>query len=265
LNPQPTATEISRYYPADYGPYQEINEAFKYGFFSKAFSGINKYFRRGGRNPVNKTGSTTEDAAKTYLDFGCGSGRALAALRAEHPNWDLYGLDNNETACARVRKLGIKTFCGDMLKMELPDNFFDIVNLSHVIEHLPDPLAVMLKINKILKKGGTITVTTPDFNSLAAKIFGKFWYALDTPRHLFIFSPLTLSALLEKTGFVVKDIKYKLDPQVAIKSWYFFLNKKDMRLNPITWRLFKFMSGVFSLFYRRASIMTIQAEKKSVS
>jgi len=262
LNPQPTEKEISRYYPDEYGPHQKIKESFKYGFFSKSLSRIYKFFRRGGKRQINGEFSMPGEAAKTYLDFGCGSGHSLSDIRLQHQNWDIYGLDNNETACTRARELGVKIFCGDILKMELPDNFFDIVNMSHIIEHLSDPLAVMLKINKLLKKGGTVVISTPNFDSLAAKIFGKFWYALDTPRHLFIFSPLTLSALLDKTGFKVNSIKYKLDPQVAIKSWYFLFNKKDMRLNPIAWRLLKLASVIFSLFYRRASIMTVCAEKK---
>lgn len=265
LNPQPTGDELSRYYSEEYEPHQEIVETFKYGFFSKSLARLYKFFRRGKKTPITGAVSAPGETAKTYLDFGCGSGRPLANLRARRRNWDLYGLDNNETACARARKLGLKIFCGDLLKMELPNDFFDMVNMSQVIEHLSDPSAVMLRINELLKKSGKIVVSTPNFDSLAAKIFGRFWYALDTPRHLFIFSPLTLSALLEKSGFAVKDIKYKQDPQVAIKSWYFFLNRKDMRLNPITWRLLKFVFGIFSLFYRRASIMTVYAEKKSVA
>jgi len=265
LNPQPEEIELRRYYPPDYGPHQKNSQSFKYGFFSKFFSKVYKLFKSGERPAKANTVSGAGETVKVYLDFGCGSGQALVRVRDQHKNWDLYGFDNNETACARARELGFKIYCGDILKAELPDNFFDIINMSHVIEHLPDPTAALTKISRLLKDGGTIIISTPNYDSMAAKIFGRFWYALDTPRHLFIFSSATLSALLEKTGFMVEGIKYKNDFQVALKSWYFIFNRTDMRINPIIWRLARLLSWAIFPFYRQASIMTIVAKKKSVA
>lgn len=135
------------------------------------------------------------------LDVGCGSGDTLMALN--ELGWDVYGLEIDKNAIRLAKKRGLVNIkLGGYEKIEsFPDNYFDCIRLYHVIEHLPNPYRCLQLIYKKLKPGGEIVLGTPNAQSLVSKIFGKNWYNLDIPRHLFVFSPNTLSSLVKKAGF----------------------------------------------------------------
>ncbi len=135
------------------------------------------------------------------LDVGCGSGKTLALLK--ELGWDIYGLeiDKNAVKVARERGLVNVKLGGYEKIASFPNNYFDSIRLYHVIEHLPDPRSCLKLIYKKLKIGGEIILGTPNIDSAVSKLFGKFWYNLDIPRHLFIFSPKTLSKIVKSEGF----------------------------------------------------------------
>jgi len=141
---------------------------------------------------------------------------------------------------------------------------FDIIHLGNVIEHLGDPKKALIKIHSLLKPGGEIIIITPNFDSLSAMVFRNYWYALDSPRHLFLFSPKTIFRLLSETGFSVLGINSSPDVRVTIKSINYLFDRKDMRINFIIWHLlwlvFKPIGNLASLF-NKTSTMTIRAKK----
>jgi len=255
LNPQPTPEELKRYYPENYGPYQANSETFKFSPLSIFLKGMRRLIK----NKIKKP-RIIDRSVKNYLDFGCGGGSHLERIKILHPNWNLYGLDNNEVACKETQEKGFKVFCGDVLEMDLPESFFDIVNMKHVIEHLNDPKGTLEKINKTMKNGGEIIISTPNFNSWTAKLFRSHWYALDTPRHLFLFTIKTLTMLLHKTRFSIQRVEYSDDSKIAIKSFYYLRGRDDLEISPITWRILNPFSKVLSLF-GRTSIVTVRAKK----
>jgi len=258
LNPQPTKEELKKYYTEDYDQYGG-GAIFKYGPLSRPIKFFLDRFKK--RRPVLKNDQPNlAESAINYLDFGCGGGINLEEQRKKHPTWHLYGLDIIDIACLKTRQRGFEVFCGDINELEMPENFFDAVNMSHVIEHLNDPKAALLKINRMLKKGGKLTIALPNFDSLAAKLFKKYWYGLDAPRHLYFFTPKTVALLLKQTGFSAKKISYAPGPLVEILSLYYWLGKKDRRISPIIWRMFLPLG--FILFkLKKTSIMTIDAVK----
>lgn len=263
LNPQPEPEELERYYPRNYGPFQDDNTIFKYGRFSIMLKRIknwlfNKYAAK--IEITEKSNSVNEERIVNYLDFGCGGGSHLEKVRLKHPNWNLYGLDNNKFACELVRKKGFKVFEGDILELDLPNNFFDVINMSHIIEHVADPKGTLIKLNSIMKKGATMIISTPNFDSWAAKIFRKYWYAVESPRHLFLFSYKTLTRLLDDTNFIVKEIEYDKGPEVFIRSIYYLLGKRDLRINPVIWWFLKPFSYILA-YFGKTSLMTIYAKK----
>jgi len=263
LNPQPTPEELEKFYPKAYGPYQNSNQILKYGLLSMTLKKFLIFFQS---NTIpnhirKKENKPQETEVLNYLDFGCGGGAQLEDMRAQHPNWNFYGLDNNDFACEQARNKGFKIFCGDILNMNLPENFFDVVNMSHIIEHVHDPKAVLKRIYATMKPDAKLIVSTPNFNSLAAKIFRSYWYALDTPRHLFLFSQKNLSQLLHDCGFVIKKIEFDPGPKAALRSFYYLLGRRDMSISPIVWRLFQPLSNALS-FFGQTSIMTVRAQKQ---
>jgi SAM-dependent methyltransferase len=81
-----------------------------------------------------------------------------------------------------------------------PDNSFDAITMSHVIEHVHDPVALLKECYRILKPAGYLVVTTPNINSWGHKKFEENWIHLDPPRHLHLFSQNTLQTCAEKAG-----------------------------------------------------------------
>ncbi|KKS44771.1 MAG: Methylase involved in ubiquinone/menaquinone biosynthesis [Candidatus Azambacteria bacterium GW2011_GWB1_42_17] len=135
------------------------------------------------------------------LDVGCGSGDTLVLLKKI--GWEVYGLDIDENAIKLARENGLVNIkLGGYEKMaNFPDNYFDSIRLYHVIEHIPDPCGCIHLIYKKLKPGGEVILGTPSADSVLSRIFGRFWVNIDIPRHLFVFSPKTISRIIKDEGF----------------------------------------------------------------
>lgn len=260
LFPQPTEKELQKYYPEDYGPYHTESSVLKYGALSRIFKKILSLLSR-------KKGKISPDMSNArLLDFGCGGGAYLDTMRKYHPRWEFYGFDNNEHACAYARAKGFTVFTGN-IENELGRfvGYFDSIHLGHVIEHLPDPKATLSFLRTLLKPGGEIRMTTPNGGSLAAKLFKSYWFALDTPRHLFLFSPSTISQLLSQVGYAVTAIRCTRDLGVEIRSINYLFERPDMRIPFVLWHLARIILapiGVFLSSIKRSSVMDITAVKK---
>jgi SAM-dependent methyltransferase len=106
-------------------------------------------------------------------------------------------------------------FRGEITAAPFEEKSFDLITAFHCIEHLPNPAEAMKKTLALCKPSGWLFIKTPNYDSFAAKLFKDKWYGLDCPRHLYIFSPSTISTLLEKCGFEV----VKIDYETASKGW----------------------------------------------
>lgn len=140
------------------------------------------------------------------LDLGCGDGRFLALMR--DAGWDVKGIEPDPTA-AKVaqQELGISVTVGTLADAKFPDESFDAVTLSHVIEHVHDPVALLSECRRVLKPGGSAVIVTPNIASLGHQKFESSWRGLEPPRHLHIFSVGTLRACCERAGLRVQALR----------------------------------------------------------
>src|SRR5208282_348249 len=97
---------------------------------------------------------------------------------------------------------GLSVKLGRLAEQRYPDESFDLVLMSHVIEHLNDPLATLREIRRVLRPGGTLAVTTPNADSWGHRHFGPDWRGFEPPRHLRIFNGKALAALAGHAEFV---------------------------------------------------------------
>lgn len=118
---------------------------------------------------------TTKDAA--ILDIGCANGGLLAAL-SERGFTRLHGLDGAANCVSTVRKMGITSYqCGlSALDDFSPGQRFDLIVLSHVLEHLADIRPIMLAVRQLLSPEGLIYVETPDASRYSASDFVPFYF-----------------------------------------------------------------------------------------
>lgn len=132
------------------------------------------------------------------LDVGCGDGEALEILR--DLGWQVCGveIDAQAVTAARGRDLDVRQ--GTLSDAALPDETFDAVTSSHVIEHVHDPKGLLEESRRMLRIGGTLVVVTPNVKARCHKQHGAYWRGLEPPRHLVLFTAESLGALAESAG-----------------------------------------------------------------
>jgi 2-polyprenyl-3-methyl-5-hydroxy-6-metoxy-1,4-benzoquinol methylase len=134
------------------------------------------------------------------LDVGCGNGGLLVRLR--DLGWHVCGVEPDPAARNVASKnLGTEIYASID---EVPSGAFDVVTMSHVIEHVPDPRETLRQCSRPLKTGGRLVITTPNANSWGREKFGQAWVPLDPPRHLMVFTPISLSQCLADVGLKVE-------------------------------------------------------------
>ena len=130
------------------------------------------------------------------LDVGCNVGTFLEV--AKESGWDCFGIDVNKGVADDCAKRGIKFFATTIEKAKFKKEFFDVVILNDVLEHVHKPVKFMQSVCKLLKKGGIVFLVTPNIKSLTAKVLRKRWHHLKPDEHLTYFSLNTLKVLLKK-------------------------------------------------------------------
>lgn len=166
---------------------------------------------------------------RRLLDIGCGAGQFL--LAAKRSGWDVLGTEISEATAKWMRiNFSLDIRCQELLTMNLQRNYFDCVTMFESIEHLNSPDNYLKKINHILKKGGILFVTTPNFNSLSRMFLGKNW-SVFSREHLFYFSTKSLLRLLRINGFRIVNCLTKNFSILELKDVY--LNKKMEGQSPL--------------------------------
>ncbi|WP_461246720.1 class I SAM-dependent methyltransferase [Treponema sp. R6D11] len=199
-NPQPDKNEIlARYsdiYGKDYLSYELENEA--------TFLKLQQLaLKDAGFSKLEKTlFAAAEQNAETpsILDIGCATGALIDLLRGKR--WRVTGVEISPSAdyAKNERKLDVRNI--PLEENHFPDNSFDVILASHLIEHLNEPKTFLEETYRILKNNGNIFITTPDISGFQSRLFGSRWRSAIFD-HLYLFSRRTLSKMLKTTGFKV--------------------------------------------------------------
>lgn len=203
------------------------------------------------------------------LDIGCGSGNFLAKLKAL--GWDVYGIDPSSIAVKIAKGRDLKNIQQGVIgAVKFPDNFFDVVTMFHVFEHIPNPRKVLSEIKRILKPGGFLIIGVPNFNGVNSKIFRKYWAGLSFPLHCFHYGKQSLSFLFNKNTFKIRNIYYAIffsdlfvsspENMVNLKFNYKIplSAQKIFKLADIFLGIFDYLIGhLFINFFRAGSQITI--------
>ena len=174
-----------------------LKPIFKKIFFSQATYGWGEKFPRYKENGF-------------ALDVGSGNGTYLSFLK--HYGWKVQGLDLSRKASEIAKNnLDIDVYVGELEDANFPANTFDYINMSHVLEHVTSPRNTLKKVKELLKPGGIVYIEVPNYESFSRKTSGEYWYAWETPRHLYTFSPDTLKRFIQESGLTVAKIETKVE------------------------------------------------------
>lgn len=131
------------------------------------------------------------------LDIGCGGGRTLALL-AHEGFTNLTGLDPYLEESRINEKFRL-------LKQEPVEHqgSYKLIYALHVLEHVHDPYEFLGQVHRLLGENGLCVIAMPNPASLAFHFYRQFWYALDAPRHLVLYSPEAFHRIAEESGLYV--------------------------------------------------------------
>ena len=155
----------------------------------------------------NELLDTFEEFRKTnkILDVGCGIGYFLEV--AKERGWDVYGTEYTDEAIQICSLKGINMQKGILSSRNYQNEEFDIITSFEVIEHINNPIDELTNFYKVLRKGGLVYLTTPNFNSLLRYRLKSEYNVICYPEHLSYYTPKTLKKLFTSVGFKTKKIE----------------------------------------------------------
>jgi SAM-dependent methyltransferase len=205
LDPQPDDGALAQVYGEDYytrpidpgGPsYIENREGLE-RFFESRLRRIERFVRPG-----------------RLLEVGAGLGYYLNV--AVRRGWSAVGFETSEFAARYAQEnFGLDVRQQALDATAFGDASFDAVVMRDLVEHVREPRALLLEAGRILRDGGLLALSMPNFGSVGARLGGRHWRHLRPEQHLYHFTPETIGRLLSECGFRVVEETSRYDSPAA--------------------------------------------------
>ncbi|MEY4110751.1 MAG: hypothetical protein RLZZ46_1106 [Bacteroidota bacterium] len=215
-NPRPLTSDLGKYYAAEsYISHSDTQKGIKNKLY---------HFARGIalRGKISRIKALFGAMQGRALDVGCGTGYFLLGMKEQ--GWAVEGIEPDPGA---AKQASARSGCPVYEEAQLnryPEASFDLITMWHVLEHVPDPLARIRQLRRILKSGGRLIIAVPNHSSLDAQHYGSCWAAWDVPRHLNHFIPKDMKRLLNAEGFDFTGMK-----GMPLDSFYISLLSEQYR------------------------------------
>ena len=205
LNPRPTASSIKQLYEIEYTPDGKVQKITRRGrSWLQNRLGLLWYKLGGNYGPAEI------EAKGRLLDIGCGRGDTLESFKGRCA--DAYGIELNCKLVETCKNKGLNVHCGTVEDSPYPDNYFDVIWMSQVIEHLASPKRTLRKVNNILKPGGRLFIFCPNAASYLSRIFGRYWHGWHIPFHFYAFTEETIKALISESDLIIEKMETSTPP-----------------------------------------------------
>jgi len=222
--PQPNATHLAEDVYSEKSGYQghkkgDLSAVRENSHYKKILFYIEKQFPREVRVSSLPAPRLRQAGAfvPRLLDVGCSSGEFLYA--AKKRGFDCYGVELNHLTAKIAQANGLNVKEGTLEEAHYADNFFNVIFLGDIIEHIKDPHALIVECRRILRDGGTLVVSTPNLDSFWAKATFKLykwfkfpWSVLTPPHHLFQFNEHNLKRFLKDNKFTPTTVWFRRPP-----------------------------------------------------
>ncbi len=189
------------------------------------------------------------------LDVGCSFGGFLNA--AKNLGWEAKGVEAVYDIGRYGKELyNLDIFLGTLEEARLAPASFDVIKLNNIIEHIHFPSEFLADVSKLLRKGGLLSISTPNYDSYSVSICGKEWRYFDGKHHIVFFTPTTLRKILDKNDFT---------PVLLSTKGFHIGAKNEVSRSTVKEALLKLSEKViyqFVRFTRKGHRMNIWAEKR---
>jgi SAM-dependent methyltransferase len=191
----PDASTIGPYYAAEsYVSHTDSNK----GFINFVYHKVRSYALLAKKKLVT---TLVNKSSGTLLDIGAGTGAFVNTMQSG--GWQVTGLEPDATAAQQaLLKYNIHLQRADTI-YTLGSHQFDAITMWHVLEHVHDLHGYFKRFSALLKPEGLLVIAVPNYTSTDAKFYQQNWAALDTPRHLYHFSPGSMELLANAHGFIL--------------------------------------------------------------
>jgi SAM-dependent methyltransferase len=232
-DPRPTAPTIGFYYPDDYGPYRdtrvgpEAPAPARRPLWRRAASLLLKGIVRTNSERLPPV------APGRVLEIGCASGSFLHRMARE--GWIAEGIEFSPGPSDAARRMGFRVHTGRIEEATEPEDPYDLVVGWMVLEHLHDPVRALRKIRGWTREAGWLVLSVPNAAAYEFPLFRSAWYALDLPRHLTHFDPVTLRRVLQKGGWRLERVFFQRDLGNVLASCGYVLRERGVLLSIADW------------------------------
>lgn len=251
MNPRPVEEDLLACYPESYGPHQTVPQTSN---TSQPEAGA---LLDGGAQPRPASGASAKPWYLGYLplarvpglksfylwlmedhsqpvppvhgtsrglELGCATGLYLQKLK--DAGWTVTGVEPVPAASEKARSVGFDVITGTLETVHLDHSSFDLAAAWMVLEHVPDPRRTLLRMRSVLTPGGVLLLSIPNAGCWEARVFGRWWFGWEPPRHLQHFTPTTIRRLLQETGFTEVEVIHQANLSYVLGSLGLWLRSK---------------------------------------
>ncbi|PWB39056.1 MAG: hypothetical protein C3F02_00345 [Parcubacteria group bacterium] len=195
----PTPRDLKNIYSSEYFNNQGVKHNFGYVSYDQDKLAMAETFEK----YLDKIERSV--SGRNIFDVGAATGYFLDLAKAR--GWQTFGVDISDYAAQEASQRGHQVVAAaDISNLGLGDKF-SAVTMWDVMEHLPNPVAYLSQLNRIMETGAVLAANTINKSSWWAKLLGRRWHAIIPPEHLFFYSSQSLNKLFSRTGFEVLEIK----------------------------------------------------------
>lgn len=174
------------------------------------------------------------DQVERHLDIGCSAGSLLSRFNAAY-GCESIGIEPGDAYRDYARRLNLRVYANlESLESQSEKSFY-LVSMSHVLEHLPNPLEYLIRLReRWITPNGWILVEVPN-------LYGHQSFEL---AHLYAYSSSTLKAILCQAGFEVRKLRSHGRPRSRLIPLYLTLLARSRSESPAVRRIHSGSSGV---------------------
>lgn len=242
LNPRPMRECIGEFYSADYGPFQsqgsEVRGQRSGATDPRSWPWLRRLVlwwidSRAAPVPRSPLATRHSPLSPRALELGCSHGVFLQQLHER--GWECLGIEPAAEVASRAAERGFDVRVGSLEDVVAADpqtftpSGFDAVFAWMVIEHLHDPVSTLRLLRELLRPGGTLSFSVPNFGCWERRAFGRFWYALQLPTHLQHFTTTSLRRMLTASGFELVELTHQRNVNNLVGSAGLWLRTKFPR------------------------------------